>query len=173
MRILRIYSQTVTHTWTRSPGEWWWRRWWWWCDVSTAPRRRAVENRWIGRGGGIDSTGAAVRANTATVAWTTRACVGRRRRRLWRRLPTRQPAARSSNNPLAIPNIRLPHNQTHTYTYTRYYYYYYYYVRTPPPRWCDGDAGANAHREKTTGDTITACVCVCVWGGEGVYRATV
>jgi len=27
--------------------------------VTTAPRRRAVENRWIGRGGGIDSTGGA------------------------------------------------------------------------------------------------------------------
>lgn len=27
--------------------------------MTTAPRRRVVENRWIGRGGGIDSTGGA------------------------------------------------------------------------------------------------------------------
>lgn len=163
MRILRIYSQTVTHTWTRSPGEWWWRRWWWWCDVSTASRRRAVENRWIGRGGGIDSTGAAVRANTATVAWTTRACVGRRRRRLWRRLPTRQPAARSSNNPLAIPNIRLPHNQTHTYIPVIIIIIIITFARRH--RGGVTVMRAQTHTEKRLLATPSPHVCVCVGGG--------
>lgn len=77
------------HVYTRAHVEWRRRRQY---GVSTAPRRRAVENRLATEAAAAAAAVlippvARVKTTACTVARTARACVGRWRRRPWRRLP--------------------------------------------------------------------------------------